>query len=177
MSSKIGFKKEFLFSKSPYLEEIPRLLFFIVSLYFCVFTANKAFAQAPLIIFLLGCAFAFVGLNGMKLSLLDVSTKGVKFISASIDGATPVSPESLPVSDEALRSNGLVAVPTDLKMREKIAGIATTASGETTLPDQISEVLAVSGDPNHLVVFTSDSRAIGLNFMPGDQVANKVGVS
>lgn len=176
--SKLGFKKEFLFSKGPYLEEIPRLIFFIASLYFCIFTANKAFTQAPLFIFLLGCTFAFVGLNGMKISSLDLSTKGINFMSVSIDEASPVPLESLIASgEEELRNNELVTVALDLKMREKIAGIATTASGETTFPNQISGVFAISGDPSHLVVLTSDSRAIGLNFMRSDQPANKVGIS
>ena len=60
--------------------------------------------------------------------------------------------------------------------KQSLAGIATTASGETTRADQIKQVYAIENDFIHLVVFTSDGRALNLDFAQAAGSTNSVGV-
>jgi hypothetical protein len=77
---------------------------------------------------------------------------------------------------ESLEDRSLTPVKIDLKTKQIIAGIATTASGETTQPDQISKVYAIENDVNNLVVFTSNGRTLNLNFAQPAVSANSVGI-
>ena len=60
--------------------------------------------------------------------------------------------------------------------KQSLAGIATTASGETTRADQIKEVYAIENDFIHLVVSTSDGRALNRDFAQPAVSANSVGI-
>lgn len=171
--------EKFFTSKAPYLELVPRFLLSCVGFYFLVFTSTKAFSQAPLLVFLLGCTFAFVGLNGLRLSVFVFSKGILKIEGYQVPPGTssPVDPNMLQAGQqESLEDRSLTPVKIDLKTKQLIAGIATTASGETTQPDQISKVYAIKNDVNNLVVFTSNGRALNLNFaQPADSV-NSVGI-
>ncbi|MEB3167179.1 MAG: hypothetical protein VKK97_00430 [Synechococcaceae cyanobacterium] len=83
---------------------------------------------------------------------------------------------SQPDDSEGLRDRGWAPVEMNWNTRQSIAGIATTASGETTRPDQIKEVYAIQNDVNHLVVFTSDGRTLNLDFAQVPESASRVGV-
>lgn len=171
--------EKFFTSKGPYLELLPRFLLSCVGFYFLVFTSTKAFSQAPLLVFLLGCAFAFVGLNGLRFSVFALSKDGFKIESYQVhpDILSPVIPNMLQAGQqESLEDRSLTPVKIDLKTKQIIAGIATTASGETTQPDQISKVYAIENDVNNLVVFTSNGRTLNLNFAQPAVSANSVGI-
>lgn len=167
-------------SKGPFLEPFPRLLLLCIGAYFVVSTSTQAFLQAPLVIFLVGCVFAFVGLNGLRFSAFSLSKDGFRFESHKIHFPTPVNPDMLqagqPDGSEALGDRGWIPVEINWNTRQSIAGIATTASGETTRADQIKEVYAIQNDVNHLVVFTSDGRALNLDFAQPPESANLVGI-
>ncbi len=169
--------KEYFASKGPYLELLPRILFFCVGIYFLVFTSTKVFSQAPLLVFLLGCAFAFAGLNGLRLSLIALSKDGFKAQSFEVPAPSPFS-QSMLQSDqpEGSEDRSWTPLKIDLKTKQIIAGIATTASGETTQSDQISKVYAIENDLNNLVVFTSNGRTLNLNFAQSAVSANSVGI-
>ncbi len=171
--------KEYFASKGPYLELLPRVLLFCVGIYFFLFTSARAFAQAPILVFLVGCAFAFAGLNGLRFSVFALSKDGFKVESHQVspDTPTPVSPSMLQGGQpEGLEDRSWTPVEINWNTKQSIAGIATTASGETTLPDQISKVYAIKNDVNHLVVFTSDGRALNLDFAQAAGSANSVGI-
>lgn len=169
--------EKFFTSKGPYLELLPRFLLSCVGFYFLVFTSTKAFSQAPSLVFLLGCAFAFAGLNGLRLSLIALSRDGFKAESFDVPAPSPVS-QSMFQSDqpEGSEDRSWTPLKIDLKTKQIIAGIATTASGETTQSDQISKVYAIENDLNNLVVFTSNGRTLNLNFAQSAFSANSVGI-
>jgi len=174
--------KEYFASKGPYLELLPRILFFFVGIYFFLFTSTRAFSQAPLLVFLVGCAFAFAGLNGLRFSVFAASKDGFKFESHQLSSntPTPVSPNMLqggqPEGSEECEDRSLTPVEINWNTKQSIAGIATTASGETTLPNQINKVYAIKNDVNHLVVFTSDGRVLNLDFAQSAGSANSIGI-
>jgi hypothetical protein len=169
--------EEFFTSKAPYLELVPRFLLSCVGFYFLVFTSTKAFSQAPLLVFLLGCAFAFVGLNGLRFSVFALSKDGFKVESFEVPAPSPASPSMLQSDQpEGSEDRPWTSVKIDSKTKQIIAGIATTASGETTQPDQISKVYAIENDLNNLVVFTSNGRTLSLNFARSAVRANSVGI-
>jgi hypothetical protein len=171
--------KEYFVSKGPYLELLPRILFFCVGIYFFLFTSTRAFSHAPLLVFLVGCTFAFAGLNGLRFSVFALSKDGFKVESHQVspDTPTPVSPNMLQGGQpEGSEDRSLTPVEINWNTKQSIAGIATTASGETTLPNQISKVYAINNDVNHLVVFTSDGRALNLDFAQAPGSASGVGI-
>jgi len=169
--------EKFFTSKGPYLGLLPRLLLSGVGFYFLVFTSTKGFSQAPLLVFLLGCALAFVGLNGLRFSVLALSKDGFKFEIFEVPAPTPASPSMLQSDKpEGSEDRSWTSVEVDSKTKQIIAGIATTASGETTQPDQISKVYAIENDLNNLVVFTSNGRTLNLNFAQSTVSANSVGI-
>jgi hypothetical protein len=171
--------KDFFISKGPYLEPFPRILLICFGIYFFLFTSTRAFSQAPLLVFLVGCAFAFAGLNGLRFSVFAVSKDGFKVESYQVspNTPTPVSPNMLQGDrPEGSEDRSWTPVEINWNTKQNIAGIATTASGETTRPDQISKVYAIKNDVNHLVVFTSDGRALNLDFAQGAGSTNSVGI-
>lgn len=171
--------KEYFASKGPYLELLPRIMLFCVGIYFFLFTSTRAFSQAPLLVFLVGCAFAFAGLNGLRFSVFALSKDGFKFESYKIppDTSSPVNPNMLQGGQpEGSEDRSWTPVEINWNTKQSIAGIATTASGETILPNQIGKVYAIKNDVNHLVVFTSDGRALNLDFAQSAGSANSVGI-
>jgi hypothetical protein len=171
--------KEYFASKGPYLELFPRVLLFCVGIYFFLFTSARAFSQAPLLVFLVGCTFAFAGLNGLRFSVFALSNDGFKLESYKVppDTPSPVSPNMIQGGrPEGSEDRSWTPVEINWNTKQSIAGIATTASGETTLPDQISKVYAIKNDINNLVVFTSDGRALNLDFAQAPVGASDVGI-
>ena len=172
--------KEYFASEGPYLEFFPRILLVFVGIYFIIFTSTRAISQAPFVVFLVGCAFAFAGLNGLKFSAFALSKDGFKFEIYHVPDTTPVIPSMLqadqPEGLEESEDRSLTPVAINWNTKQSIAGIATTASGETTLPSQISKVYAINNDVDHLVVFTSDGRALNLNFAQAPGSASGVGI-
>ena len=171
------FSKELFFSNNPYLEDFPRILCSIVGAYFCIFTSEKAFSQAPLIIFLIGCVFALLGLNGMKFSGVDISAKGIAIeCYRVIKEENPIPAETLPKrEDESGQEPGLVPIYLTQNIKSSIAGIATTASGETTRPDQIEKIYAISGSVDNVLITTSNQRIIELDFKAVSGISSTVG--
>jgi hypothetical protein len=167
-------------SKAPYLDPFPRFLLFCIGAYFVVSTATQVFSQAPLVVFLVGCVFAFAGLNGLRLATFSFSKEGFKFESYQVPFQTPVTHRMLKryQSDatEDLDDRGWTPVEINGITKQSIAGIATTASGETTHPDQINRVYAIKDDINHLVVFTSDGRTLNLDFAQASESDSRVGI-
>lgn len=175
--------KDFFFSKGPHLEPLPRVLLACSGIYFCLFTSTKAFTQAPLIIFLIGCIFAFAGLNGLRFSGFSVSKDSLKLESYKIPESSPIGRDEL--QDSKFKASGdssdsedrsLTPVNLDWSVKQGIAGIATTASGETTRADQIKEVYAIGNDVNHLFVLTTNGRALSLDFAQASGSASGVGI-
>lgn len=178
-----GIDKDFFFAKGAHLEPLPRILLTCAGFYFCLFTSSKAFSQAPLIIFLVGCIFAFAGLNGLRFSGFSVSKDSLKLESYQIPESSPVSPDEL--QDDKSKASGdssdlvdrsLTPVNINWNLKQGIAGIATTASGETTRADQIKEVYAIGSNVNHLFVLTTNGRAISLDFAQASGVTSRVGI-
>lgn len=167
-------------SKGPFLEPLPRLLLFCIGAYFVSSTSTQTFSQFPLAAFLVGCIFAFAGLNGLRLSTFSLSKDGLRFESHHIPLPTPIAPSMLQTGQkdgsEDLGDRGWVPVEIDWNTKQSIAGIATTASGETTRADQIKEVYAIENDVNHLVVFTSDGRTLNLDFAQAPESDSRVGI-
>jgi len=169
--------KEFFFSKGAHLEPLSRVLLACTGIYFFLSTSSKAFSQAPLLVFLVGCALTFLGLNGLRFSGIAISKDGLKVESYTVPAPTPVSPIAL--KDSPLDGSGDSGwTPLDINWNTKhsIAGIATTASGETTRADQIREVYAINNDINHLFVLTSDGRALKLDFMQTPDASSGAGI-
>lgn len=175
--------KDFFFSEGPHLEPLPRVLLACSGIYICLFTSTKAFTQAPLIIFLIGCIFAFAGLNGLRFSGFSVSKDGLKLESYKISEQSPITRDEL--QDDKAKASGdlsdsedrrLTPVNIDWNVKKNIAGIATTASGETTRPGQIKEVYAIGNDVNHLFVLTTNGRALSLDFAQASGSPSVVGI-
>jgi hypothetical protein len=169
--------KDFFLSKDPYLESFSRILLICVGFYFVFFTSTRAFSQAPLLVFLVGCAFAFAGLNGLRFSGLAVSKDSFKVDSYKVPDPSPISSDLLRNGQpDGSEDRSWTPVNINLSAKQRIAGIATTASGETTRADQIKEVYALENDVNHLVVFTSDGRALKLDFAQAPVGTSGVGI-
>lgn len=170
--------EKFFTSKGPYLEPVPRILLICIGILFLISTSTKAFSQAPLQVFLVGCAFVFAGLNGLRLSVFALSKDGLRIQYLHIpDIITPVNETMLqPDLTEGLEDRSWTPVNINQKTKYIIASIATTASGETTLPDQINKVYALKRDVNNLVVFTNNGRTLNLNFAPAAESAKNVGI-
>lgn len=167
-------------SKAPYLDPFPRLLLFCIGAYFVVSTATQVFSQAPLVAFLMGCAFAFAGINGLRLTTFSFSNEGFKFESYKVPFQTPVTHRMLKRhksdTNKDLGDKGWTPVEINGITKQSIAGIATTASGETMHPDQINSVYAIKDDINHLLVFTSDGRTLNLDFAQVSESDSRVGI-
>jgi hypothetical protein len=174
--SRAKFSKELFFSNYPYLEDFPRILCSIVGAYLCIFTSEKAFSQAPLIIFLVGCVFALLGLNGIKFSGVNISSKGIALeCYKDLDQPNPIPAETLPKrEDESGQEPGLVPIYLTQNIKSSIAGIATTASGETTRPDQIEKIYAISGNVDNVLITTSNQRIIELDFKADSGISSTV---
>jgi len=172
--------KSHFHSKAPYIDPFPRFLLFCIGAYFVVSTSTQVFSQAPLVVFLAGCFFAFAGLNGLRLATFSLSKEGFRFESYKVPFQTPVTHRMLKRyqsdANEDLDDRGWTPVEINGITKQSIAGIATTASGETTHPDQINRVYAIKDDINHLVVFTSDGRTLNLDFAQVPESDSRVGI-
>lgn len=172
--------KECFTSKGSLLEPLPRLLLFCIGAYFVSSTSTQTFSQFPLAAFMVGCILAFAGLNGLRFSAFSLSKDGFKFESYQVPLPTPIIPDMLQAGqpDDLKDSEDRSWTPVEINLNTKqsIAGIATTASGETTRPDQIKKVYAIKDDINHLVVFTSDGRTLNLDFAQAPVSASGVGI-
>lgn len=175
--------KDFFGAMGPLLEPFSRILFVCVGMYFVAFASARAFSQAPLLVFLVGCLFAFAGLNGMRFSGFAVSKDGFRVESHKVSEPSPISPELLKGSQlaaserpEDFGDHNWTPVNINWSAKQGIAGIATTASGETTRADQIQEVYAIGNDVNHLFVVTSNGRALKLDFAKASGTENEVGI-
>lgn len=175
--------KEFFFSKGAHLEPLSRVLLACTGIYFFLSTSSKAFSQAPLLVFLVGCAFTYAGLNGLRFSGFSVSKDSFRFESYQIPESSPISPDELQdgkpkVSEDSsyLGDRSLIPVNINWDTKQGIAGIATTASGETTRADQIQEVYTIGNDVNHLFVLTTNGRALSLDFAQASDATSGVGI-
>lgn len=171
------------FSKDPHVEPLPRILLVCAGFYLCLSTSTNAFTQAPLIIFLIGCIFAFAGLNGLRFSGFSVSKDSLKLESYQIPESSPITRDELhdgksKASGDSsdLEDRGLTPVNINWSAKQGIAGIATTASGETTRAHQIKEVYAIGNDVNHLFVLTTNGRALSLDFAQASGGTSGVGI-
>lgn len=175
--------KDFFFSKGAHLEPLSRVLLACAGIYFFLPTSSKAFSQAPLLVFLVGCALAFAGLNGLRFSGFSVSKDSFKLERYHLSESSPISPDQLhggkpktPGKPGDSKDYGFTPVSLNLSVKQSIAGIATTASGETTRPDQIEQVYAIGGDVKHLFVATTNGRGLSLDFEQASGETSGVGI-
>jgi hypothetical protein len=175
--------KDFFFSKGPHLEPFSRILLAFAGVYFFLFTSSKAFSQAPLLVFLVGCAFTYAGLNGLRFSGFSFSKDSFMLERYQIPDSSPISPDELhdgkpEASGDSsdLGDRSLTPVNINWSIKQGIAGIATTASGETTRADEIKEVYAIGNDVSHLFVLTTNGRALSLDFAQASGATSGVGI-